>query len=335
MPEQRATSNEQRRVAIIGAGPIGLELAVALKRANLDYLHFDSAQIGATMQWYPLEMLFHSSAERLAIAGVPIQVPDQQKIKREEFLAYLRAVVLQFELEVRTFERVESIVRGDRFTLHTRAVDGPHVYPVDEVVLAIGAMHAPKLLGVPGEDLPHVAHYFRDPHTYFNKRLLIIGGRNSAIEAAVRCQRAGAHVTISYRRDDFDSTSVKFWLLPEIRSMIRDQRVRFLPRTSVVEIRNGTVLLDNGEDLAADFVLALTGYRQDTTLFEMLGVDLQGGDCKPVLDETTMETNVSGVFVAGTAVAGSPQERVRVIVEDCHVHVPRIVSAIQQRHVRS
>ncbi len=326
-------------VAIIGAGPIGLELAVALKRAGIDYVQFDAGQIGATMQWYPLEMVFHSNAERLAIAGVPIQVPDQQKIKREEFLAYLRAVVLQFDLQIRTYERVESVVRGERFTLHTRAVDGPHLYHVDEVVLAVGAMHMPKLLGIPGEGLPHVTHYFNDPHTYFNRRLLIVGGRNSAIEAAVRCQRAGAQVTLSYRRDDFDATSVKFWLLPEIRSMIRDARVRFLPRTWPAEIRNGTVLMNTGEELAADFVLALTGYRQDTTLFEMLGVDLQGGDHKPRLDEATMETNVPGVFVAGTAIAGSPRERVRVIVEDCHVHVPRIVSAIalrtQERHGRS
>jgi thioredoxin reductase (NADPH) len=322
-------------VAIIGAGPIGLELAVAFKRAGIDYLQFDAGQIGATMQWYPLEMVFHSNAERLAIAGVPIQVPDQQKIKREEFLAYLRAVVLQFDLQVRTYERVLSIERGEgAFTLHTRAVDGPHVYHVGEIVLAVGAMHMPKLLGIPGEDLPHVTHYFHDPHTYFHRRLLIVGGRNSAIEAAVRCQRAGAHVTVSYRREDFDATSVKFWLLPEIRSMIRDDRVRFLPRTWPVEIRNGTVLMNTGEELAADFVLALTGYRQDTTLFEMLGVDLQGEDCRPRLDEETMETNVPGVFVAGTAIAGSPRERVRIIVEDCHVHVPRIVSAIQQRHGR-
>lgn len=323
-------------VAIIGAGPIGLELAVALKQAGIDYVQFDAGQIGATMQWYPQEMVFHSSADRLAIAGVPIQVPDQQKIKREEFLAYLRAVVLQFDLEVKTYERVEKIERGGSavppFTVHTHALDGPHVYQVDEVVLAVGAMHVPKLIGIPGEELPHVSHYFHDPHTYFRKQLLIVGGRNSAIEAAVRCQRAGAHVTISYRREDFDATSVKFWLLPEIRSMIRDHRVRFLPRTWPVEIRNGTVLMNTGEELPADFVLALTGYRQDTTLFEMLGVNLQGGDRKPRLDEQTMETNVPGVFVAGTAIAGSPEERVRVIVEDCHVHVPRIVSAIRKRH---
>ena len=341
------------QVAIVGAGPIGLELAVALQRAGIDSIQFDAGNVGSTMQWYPLEMVFHSNAERLAIAGVPIQVPDQQKIKREEFLAYLRAVVLQFDLKIRTYERVERVTANGarelegrahsgrssgaddaRFTLQTRAIDGPQVYHVDSVVLAVGAMHRPKLLGIPGEELAHVSHYFHDPHTYFGQRLLIVGGRNSAIEAAVRCQRAGARVTLSYRRADFDATSVKFWLLPEIRSMIRDERVRFLPRTWPVEIRPGTVLLNDGEELGADFVLALTGYRQDTTLFEMLGVDLQGEDRQPLLDERTMETNVPGVFVAGTAIAGSPRERVRIIVEDCHVHVPRIVAAIQERHGR-
>lgn len=319
------------KVAIIGAGPIGLELAVALKRQGIDYIHFDAAQVGATMQWYPLEMIFHSNAERLAIAGVPIQVSgDQQKPKREEFLAYLRAVVQQFALEVRTHERVDVARRLDdgTFELQTTAVDGQHLYRVDKVVLAIGAMHTPKLLNIPGEDLPHVSHYFHDPHTYFNKQLLIIGGRNSAIEAAVRCQRAGAHVTLSYRRDDFDPASVKFWLLPEIRSMIRDHRVRFLPSTTPLEIRNGTVLLDPLGEVPADFVLMLTGYRQHTQLFEMLGVDLGGADCKPSLNEETMETNIAGVFVAGTAIAGSPAERVRLIVEDCHVHVDRITKSI-------
>lgn len=320
MPEARS------RVAIIGAGPIGLELAVALKRANIDYLQFDAAQVGATMQWYPLEMIFHSSAERLAIAGVPIQVPDQQKPKREEYLAYLRAVVQQFGLEIRTYERVVSARRLEdgTFELHTNR----GTYAAENVVVAVGAMHVPKLLGIPGEELPHVSHYFRDPHTYFNQQLLIVGGRNSAIEAAVRCQRAGAHVTISYRREDFDPSTVKFWLLPEIRSMIRDHRVQFLPRTTPLEIRERSVVLDPIGEVPADFVLALTGYKQDTTLFEQLGVDLQGGDRRPRYDESTMETNVPGVFVAGTAIAGSPRERVSIIVEDCHVHVPRIVGRL-------
>ncbi len=320
------------RVAIIGAGPIGLELAVALKGENIDYVQLDAGQIGATMQWYPLEMIFHSNAERLAIAGVPIQVPDQQKPKREEYLAYLRAVVQQFDLKVRTYERVELARRlgHGRFELQTRAVDGQHVYEVENVVLAVGSMHMPRLLGVPGEELPHVHHYFHDPHTYFATKLLVIGGRNSAIEAAVRCQRAGAEVTLSYRGADFDATSVKFWLLPEIRSMIRDERVRFLPNTRPVEIRGGSVVLDPIGEVPADFVLALTGYRQDPSLFEMLGVDMRGHERVPRYDEETMETNVPGVFVAGTAISGSPLQRVRVIVEDCHVHVPRIVARLRR-----
>src|SRR5258706_7701359 len=240
----------ESRVAIIGAGPIGLELAVALKQAGIDYVQFDAGQIGSTIEWYPIDMLFHSSSDRVGIAGVPIQTADQQKVKREEYLAYLRAVVLQFGLEVRTYERVADVARRDdgRFLLRTEAVDGAHETLADNVVLAIGAMHAPRMLGIPGEELPHVTHYFRDPHTYFGKRLLVVGGRNSAVEAAVRCQRAGAEVTLSYRRDGFDAKVVKFWLLPEIKALMRDNRVRFLPKTTPVEIGRGTVTLADCDD---------------------------------------------------------------------------------------
>jgi thioredoxin reductase (NADPH) len=331
---------ERHHVAIVGAGPIGLELAVALKQAGVDYVQLDASQIGATIAWYPQEMLFHSSADRLSLAGVPIQVPDQQKPKREEYLAYLRSLVMQFGLEVRTYERVEQASRlpGGGFELRTRALAGERRYHVDAVVLAIGAMHAPRLLGIPGEELPHVSHYFFDPHTYFGKKLLVVGGRNSAVETAVRCQRAGADVTLSYRRGDFEPSVVKFWLLPEVRAMIRDARVRFLPFTTPLAINRGTVLLGrtdgSGEPYAveADFVLLMTGYRQDATLFDMLGVDMQGADRQPLYDSETMETNVPGLFVAGTAIAGTPLKRVSVIVETCHVHVPRIVQRLTGLH---
>jgi thioredoxin reductase (NADPH) len=338
---------ESHRVAIIGAGPIGLELAVALKQAGVDYVQLDAAQVGSTIQWYPLEMLFHSRADRLAIAGVPLQVPDQQKPKREEYLAYLRAVVQQFGLEVRTYERVVEARRLSEggFELRTRGAAGERLYRSDVVVIAIGAMHAPRLLGIPGEDGPNVSHYFSDPHDYFGKRLLVVGGRNSAVETAVRCQRVGALVTMSYRRRDFDPGVIKFWLLPEIRGMIRDGRVEFLPNTVPVEIRGGIALLaptgDDGVPLAdtrpvevpVDFALLMTGYRQNTALFEMLGVDMQGVDRQPRLDPQTMETNVPGVFVAGTAIAGTPPGKVRVIVESCHGHAPRIVAAITGQRV--
>ncbi|MGZ8833610.1 MAG: NAD(P)-binding domain-containing protein [Thermoanaerobaculia bacterium] len=327
---------ESHQVAIIGAGPIGIELAVALKQAGVDYVQIDASQIGSTIDWFPMQMLFHSSSDRLALAGVPIQVPNQQKISREEYLAYMRALVMQFGLEVRTYERVERAHRaGSTFELRTRLITGgERTYRVENVVLAIGAFHAPRLLGIPGEDMPHVSHYFRDPHVYFGKRLLIIGGRNSAVEAAVRCQRAGATVTLSYRRDDFDPKVVKFWLLPEVRAMIRDGSARFLPRTEPVEIHAQSVLLrsDKGPlEVPADFVLIMSGYVQDATLFEQLGVALRGVDRQPVYDTDTMETNVPGVFVAGTAVAGTPPRKVTVIVETCHVHIPRIVGAITGR----
>src|SRR5947207_1203838 len=269
-------------VAIIGAGPIGLELAVAFKQAGIDYVQFDAGQIGSTIQWYPPQMLFHSSSDRLALAGVPIQTANEQKITREEFLAYLRALVQQFDLEVRTYERVTHVdkLSGGGFELTTQAVDGEHRTRAEFIVLAVGAMHAPRLIDVPGEDLPHVSHYLGDPHEYFGKRLLIVGGRNSAVEAAVRCHRAGADVTLSYRGADFDPKVVKFWLLPEVRALIRDGHVRFLAETVVREIWRGTVVLDSfgvrrqsrrfesGADaphseIPADFVLLMTGYRQD------------------------------------------------------------------------
>src|SRR2546421_506415 len=171
---------EKTRVAIVGAGPIGLELAVALKQEGIDYLQFDQSSIGATIAWYPLQMQFHSNAERLAIAGVAIQTADQQKPTREEYLAYLRAVVLQYDLKIRSYERVESIkpgfhLRTSRETIHAH-----------NVVIAIGSMHRPRLLNIPGEESPNVAHYFREPHVYFGQKVVIIGGKNSAIEAAIR-----------------------------------------------------------------------------------------------------------------------------------------------------
>lgn len=326
--------SESHQVAIIGAGPIGLELAVAFKQAGIDYVQFDAAQIGSTIAWYPPQMLFHSSSDRLALAGMPIQTANQQKITREEFLAYLRALVQQFGLTVRTYERVMGIekLRGGGFELRTATLAGEHRTRVEQIVLAIGAFHAPRLIDVPGEDLPHVTHHFGDPHQYFGTRLLIVGGRNSAVEAAVRCHRAGADVTISYRGADFDPKVVKFWLLPEVRALIRDGHVRFLPQTSVIEIRTASVVLSSGE-IPADFVLLMTGYRQDPKLFDMLGVKLEGVAREPVHDPETMETNVPGVFIAGTAVAGTPPRKVSVIVETCHVHVPRIVAAIRGQRV--
>src|SRR5947209_1729052 len=193
-------------VAIVGAGPIGLELAVALKRAGVDYLHFDAKQIGYTISWFAPQTRFFSSNDRIAIAGVPLNTTDGSKSTREEYLNYLRTVVELYDLKVRTYEPVKNIEQqGGRFVLTTSRAQ----IRCNKLILATGGTDRPRRMNIPGEDLPHVSHYFQDPHVYFRRRLMIVGGRNSAIEAALRCHVAGAHVLLSYRRQALDAQRIK------------------------------------------------------------------------------------------------------------------------------
>lgn len=320
-------------ILIVGAGPVGIELAVAVKRAGLDYVQLDAEQVGSTISWFAPQTHFFSSPERIAIAGVPLQTLDQSKATREEYLTYLRSVVMQFDLHVHTFERVSSISRHDgRFIVLSSGVSGERRWIARRVVLVIGDMHRPRLLGVPGENRPNVSHYFADPHLYFRRRVLIVGGKNSAVEAAIRCVRVGAKVTLSYRGAELDAEHVKAWLMPDILGMIRDGRIEFLPLTSVREIGEENVILEiaggGRRDVATDTVLLLTGYEQDPTLFEQVGVRLLGEGRRPLFNEQTMETNVPGLFVAGTAVAGTQLAGVKHFIETSHVHVERIIAAL-------
>lgn len=336
-------------VAIIGAGPIGLEMAAALKRAGVDYLHLEAKQIGYTVSWFPPQTRFFSSNERIAIAGVPLQTPDGGKCTREQYLTYLRTVVEQFDLRVHTYETVIRIERLDanrgaggsaRFELTTRPAGGERRYRCNRLVLATGGTDHPRRLNVPGEDLPHVHRYFGDPHTYFRRRVLIVGGKNSAVEAAIRCHNAGARVAISYRRERLPEKSIKYWLLPEINGLIEAGRIDAYFNTVPAGIGPTHVTLapalrgnaDGGgaggtRDVPADFVLPLIGYEQDATLFKLAGLALSP-DCQaPLFDERTMETSVPGVHVIGTAVGGT-QDKYTVFIENCHVHVARVLAAV-------
>jgi thioredoxin reductase (NADPH) len=332
---------ESTDVLIVGAGPIGIELAVALKQAGVPYLQVDAGPIGHTITGYPRQVRFFSSPERIAIAGVPLVTVDQAKATREEYLAYLRQVVEQFDLPIRTFERVTGLEVGEpgpeRFMVTTVSAAGERRIRARHVVLAVGDMAETRRLGIPGEDLPHVSHTFDEPHRYFRKRLVIVGGKNSAVEAALRCHRAGAHVTISYRGEAFPEKSVKYWLLPEIQAFVRQGHIGFHPRTVPTAIDPTGITLAPVDDpaappvrLPADFVLLLIGYRADTALFAMAGVTLEGENKGPRHDPTTMETDVAGLFVAGTAAAGT-QHHFKLFIENSHVHVDRIVSRLTGR----
>ncbi|NQT15182.1 MAG: NAD(P)-binding domain-containing protein [Planctomycetes bacterium] len=326
-------------VAIVGAGPIGLEMAAALKRTGVDYVHLEAGQTGHTfLTRWPPNTRFFSSPELVAIAGVPLQTIDQEKCTREDYLAYLRGVVQQFDLKVNVYERVILAKRdNDGFTLRTSTRTGDRLYRCRRLVLASGGMAAPNRLDVPGEDLPHVSYSLGDPHRYFRTRLLVVGGMNSALESALRSWRAGADVTISYRRAELGRGTAKQHLVGEVGLWVREGRIRFLPETVPVEITPEHVVLAptrdgrpcEGERIRhpADFVLLSTGFVADMSLFEQLGVELDGPRKVPQFSPETMETNVPGVYVAGTATGGT-QTQYKQFIETGHVHVERIAAAM-------
>ena len=354
-------------VAVVGGGPVGIELAHALKREGVDYRHFEAKQIGHTMSWWAPETRWFSSNERISICGVPLTTTDQSKATREQYLAYLRMLVGAFDLRVNNFEPAVDAVRHDdgAFTLVTSPRGGHRHTRCEKIVLAVGGTDFPRTLGIEGEDLPHVDGYFREPHDYFGQKVLIIGGKNSAAEAALRAHHAGAEVSISYRRSMLPEKSIKYWLTPEITGLIKAGRItaffetvpqRITPTAVTLSrvppspppghgerdvedvedvedaaaVREGFCQPGESFDVPADRVLKLIGYEQDKRLFKRLGVKLVGEGRSPAFDEATMRTNVPGVYVAGTAIGGT-QGKYRVFLENCHVHVTRIIDALLGR----
>ncbi len=329
MLPKREKFNQSAYAAIIGGGPVGIELAACLKRAHVDYLHLEARQIGYTITWWPRNTAFFSTTERIEIAGIPMQTMTQQRATGEEYLAYLRSVVEQLDLQINTYEPVVDIQsQPDGFVLRTSPLGGQKCYFCRKLILAIGDMHAPNLLNIPGEDLPHVSHYFRDPHEYFRKRLLVVGGRNSAVEAALRCWRGGSLVSISYRRTQFDVEESKTTCSRICWRRLKSVILAFSLKQFLLRSHLRTWFFKDRIPVRfeheTDFVLLNTGFHQVPTLFEMAGVDLVGEQRSPVYNPNTMQTNIPGLYVAGTAAAGS-QRHYQIFIENSHDHVGKIV----------
>ncbi|MFP4356123.1 MAG: NAD(P)-binding domain-containing protein [Phycisphaerae bacterium] len=330
-------------VLLVGAGPIGLEMAVALKRAGVDYLHIEAEMIGRTIhKLWPRHTRFLSAPDEIAIAGVPAERPDQDRLLGEDYLSYLRNVAAMHELPIRCYERVDQLqALEDGFVAESQALDGRKSYRARKVILATGDMARPHRLGVRGEDLPHVQHGFQDPHEYFGRRVLIVGGRNSAVEAAIRMARAGAEVAISYRREALPEKHLSHKLYPIVQPMIDKGRIRLHCPTLPVEIHPGRVLLRQIDEtfdpvdqppleVAADHVVILIGYAADVSLFRMAGVEFETPLSAPTYDPDTMETNVPGLYVAGTSASGT-QVGYAFFIETAHVHVGRILRSLQEK----
>lgn len=327
---------QEALIAIVGAGPIGLEMAIALKRAGISYIQFDKGQAAQAISNFPPETHFFSSNERISIAGIPIQTLDQQKCTREQYLAYIRSVIMQYNLTIHSYEDVFYIEKlKDGFILQTKTMKEESSYHARFVILGTGGTSFPRMLGIRGERLDHVSTKMEDPHKYFQKEVLIVGSKNSAVETALRCFQAGAKVSIVLRSEQFDPHHVKYWLLPELLGRIERKEIHCYYSSEVIEIQLDRVILQSKTEAKkieapADFVIKAIGFQADMKLFKQLGVQLLPEQEMPMHNEETMETNIPEVFVLGTAVGGT-QNKYRVFIENTHIHVEKILKTLCKR----
>jgi thioredoxin reductase (NADPH) len=325
-----------RDVLIIGAGPAGLATAIAAARAGLDYQVIEKGALVNSLLHYPADMVFFTTPELMEIGGMPFVSP-YDKPTRLEALRYYRRVTDAFKLDVVFDETVIAITRAPvpADTAGSFVVDMQSARGVRRpahartVVIATGAYDFANPVGVPGEDLPHVSHYFTQPHPFFRKRVVIVGGKNSAAEAALEIYRAGGHATIVHRRAVLGD-SIKYWVKPDIENRIKEGTIAARFNTRVVEIRPTDVLVEDEsgtrETLPADAVFLMTGYGADTALLVNAGVAIDAATCGPTYDDRTFETNVPGLYVAGALVAG--QQSGRIFIENGRFHGEQVVAAI-------
>jgi thioredoxin reductase (NADPH) len=335
-------------VLVIGAGPIGIEVASGLTYAGFEYIQIEAGALAQTIYNWPERARFFSSPERVAVAGIPIQTHHQEMITREEYLAYLRNVIEIRGLSVSTYEKAVSIERigssDPGFHVITKGLASGRDIFCTRIVFASGDMSYRNKLNIPGEDtvyqnlnLKMVRHTLDDPHLYFGRSVLVVGGKNSALEAALRCFRSGARVSLSYRKAALEKEHTNSRLYLELSILISKGCIDFYPQSIPSEFRPGLAVLKtsgNGHEIDADpkeiktdFVIIATGFHADLTLLEQTGVSLEGADRIPSFNPETMETNVPGVFIAGTAISGGRQTY-KDFVGTSHGHTQKIVKKI-------
>ena len=318
-------------VICIGAGPTGLASAIEAKRAGLRPLVIDKGVLCNSIYHYPVNMVFFTTPELLEIGDLPF-VSAAEKPTRVEALKYYRKCVEHYELELRLGEAVTQVEGSDGnfrvHTLSTELVPRNNVYSARKLIVATGYYDLPNRLGVPGEDLPHVSHYYTEPHPYWRRDVVVIGGRNSAAEAALDLYRTGARVTLVHRRAELGPT-IKYWVRPDIENRIKAGQVKALFNTHVVRIEPEFVLvkgLDGERQVPAVEVFALTGYHPDFEFLRQLGVKLDPQTNKPALDPQTLESNVAGIYLAGVVIGGIHTSEI--FIENGRFHGKQIIAAL-------
>jgi len=319
-------------IAIIGAGPCGLAAAISARAAGLDALVFDAECVVSSITQYPTYATFFSTAEKLSLGGLPF-VTAGEKPSRRDALAYYRAVVRYFGIPVRQYEPVSRIDGHDgAFVVRTSRRGVERETHARAVIIATGYWGSPNRLGVPGEDLPHVSHAYREGHLAFQQNALVVGGGNSAAEAALDLWRAGARVTLVHFGPTFDK-KIKPWVLPDFTNRAAEGSINAVWNSRVVEIGAETVTVRSTDGvvsaLPADHVFLMTGFAPSVQLLEEAGVSIDRTTGIPQHDPTTLETNVPGIFIAGVVVAGSDANKV--FIENGRYHGDQIVARLLGR----
>lgn len=312
---------------IVGGGPIGLACALAAQQQGLDYVVIEKGCLVNSLYRYPINMTFFSTSERLEIGGIPF-VSNNAKPTRPEALEYYRRVAVSKEVNIHLFEKVETIKPAQEGYI---VITDKAVYEAGHIVIATGFYDIPNLLRIPGEDLPKVTHYYKDPHFYATRKVIVVGANNSSVDAALETYRKGANVTMVIREGEI-GRRVKYWVKPDIENRIKEGSIQAYFHSSLVGIREQEADILTPEGIITipnDFVIAATGYQPDFHFLENTGIQLSAdGAREPVYNEDTMETNMPGIYLAGV-VCGGMNTHVW-FIENSREHADKII-----RHIAS
>lgn len=320
-------------VVVIGAGPTGLACGIDAKRAGFTVTNIEKGCLVNSLYNYPSNMTFFTTPELLEIGDIPFASPNQ-KPTRQEALEYYRKVAEHYQLDVRQYEPVLQVEgRDPEFVVRTTDLHNQaRVYRARKLIVATGYYDRPNFMNVPGEDLPKVLHYYREPHPFFGLDVLVVGGKNSAAIAALELWRHGARVTMVHRREGI-SNSVKYWIRPDIENRIKAGQVKAYFNSTVKEITSDNVVISTPEGeltLANDWVFAMTGYHPDFGFLRRLGIQIRGdSDQKPVCNPETLESNVPGIYLAGVIVAG--RRTSEIFIENGRFHGQAIAADLKEK----
>jgi len=318
---------EEKEVIIIGAGPIGLACGIEAQKADLSYVILEKGCLVNSLYHYPLNMTFFSTSERLEIGGVPF-ISNNPKPTRSEALEYYRRVCTSWNLNVKLYEKVEEVKKaGNYFQVTTTKSK----YQAKSVILALGFYDLPFLLHVEGEELSKVKHYYDEPHPYFGQKVAVIGAANSAVDVALETWRKGAEVTMIIREDAIRE-SVKYWVRPDIENRIKEGSIKAFFNSEVIRITPKAIEISTplgNQMLENDFVLAMTGYQPPFDFMKSMGITFHDDEFHtPVYDEQTMESNVSGLYLAGVLCGGLKTNKW--FIENSRIHAEIIIKDLKR-----